>query len=1008
MPTNKNKSNKKKGRATTTTGNTTFEPPTPIKNVEDAVKNMKQLLNTAALINSADNEEEKKYYQSIESMLEKHLRAEFDKGTYHNVFDSVKKLVSGSGKGIYALLRAADIPLKIGMSVVNKLRRVNQQDNEDAWDLAGVDDLEKMCPEDSEVVQDIKSAMPPSMNYYSDKEGERTLLIQCQIVELMIASCHVTSTGVAGERFMMWPSKAIQKLTTLTPSHEFSAEDIAFFDGIDKDDIDNLFLLLFTWSTYKSNLHTRRENGDEALVRLLPKQPDEKFVQLEMSHRALGIGTVPNHVDAVEESVRQEQIQTIINNELRPLLERAKQEKTDHGVVSDEIKEELRQTLEPINRESGDYSHYKEPELQAIAEGAMEKLPAYIEQVKSSSQGRIIVWERCMYDAARKYKGDELDTLIPPECSEFAEVFEGTDKLLRITTTQPGGKVIKHLIVRSFHPIFGEEKTMKQRISTIDAYLGAISYICAGGIVTKEYAESEARVMQTFLMECQGFNGDIFNDDADGSFNYARQHAVSEGQCVGGCIKNVRSVVTLLKIGYLETLDIYSQLGDDQFGLLLEAHGITDGRNNPMNESFACQGVMAAGSLKARLCPYDREDMPCVHVVGVNIEDWALPFKFGCHHCAMSIYNREVETIGQCIEAKETATEAQQKRYKSNSRIKSKEVTRLKRQEVEGKIPLTAEEKKSVEKRKLKEAKQRARKKQEANAKQAVKSKEVIALKKREEEGEKLASPKKKRAEKRKQSNAKQTAKNKEVTALPEKRADDKPTSKRSKEVTALKKRAESTQWSKDEDALLTRLVTSADYQKNGKPDYTKIATKVEGRTGKQVNERWTNVLNPKLDKSPFDNADDICLWKAYKTLGKDFARISREDFKGKRSPNQVKNRFNGAAFKKFVAENDDKDAYENAFGEGTYDKVVKKSRVRDPKSCAKSKEVTKLKRQKAEGKIPLTAEEEARVEKWRMDSRGAFSVESLLLAGINGKVFLNSMYLPGQRDKSKAMPLPI
>jgi len=37
MPTNK----KKKGR-TTTTGSTTIEPPTPIENLEDAVKNMKQ------------------------------------------------------------------------------------------------------------------------------------------------------------------------------------------------------------------------------------------------------------------------------------------------------------------------------------------------------------------------------------------------------------------------------------------------------------------------------------------------------------------------------------------------------------------------------------------------------------------------------------------------------------------------------------------------------------------------------------------------------------------------------------------------------------------------------------------------------------------------------------------------------------------------------------------------------------------------------------------------------
>ena len=77
--------------------------------------------------------------------------------------------------------------------------------------------------------------MPPSLNFFNEKEDARTLLIQLQIVELMIASCHETSTGTAGERFMWWPSKEIQQFTTLLSFDDFSAEDIAFFDGVDKN-----------------------------------------------------------------------------------------------------------------------------------------------------------------------------------------------------------------------------------------------------------------------------------------------------------------------------------------------------------------------------------------------------------------------------------------------------------------------------------------------------------------------------------------------------------------------------------------------------------------------------------------------------------------------------------------------------------------------------------------------------------------------------------------------------
>jgi len=494
-----------------------------------------------------------------------------------------------------------------------------------------------------------------------------------------------------------------------------------------------------------------------------------------------------------------------------------------------------------------------------------------------------------MYDAARKYKGDELDTLIPPEYSEFAEVFQGTNKLLRITTTQPGGKVIKHLIVRSFHPIFGEEKTMQHRINTIDAYLGTISYTCAGGIVTKEYAEIEARVMQTFLMECEGFDGDISNGDADGSFRYARLHAVSAGQCVGSSPENVRSVATgVLKIGYLETLDIYSQLDNDElFGLLLDAHGIKDGVNNPMNESFQCPGVMEGCGKQARPCPLqgcDREDMPCVYVVGTKTKDWAMSFSFGCDTCSKAICRRELEVIGKRIEAEEkgnkdvVVTETQRMRYKKReeSRIKSnakeRETTKLMKQNVRN---LSTNQKARVEKRK------------QSNAKINAKSKEDTSLKKREEEGEKLKSPEKKRVEKRKKKNQRNAERMNKIRKVEDR------TKKRGK-------------WTKEEDAVVEESVKAGN-------SWKVIADKLPGRTNDQVRQRWTEVIDPKLDKGPFKDADDLRLWNAYNEIGGKWVDISKEKFDGRRSANHVKNRFNRPGFKEII---DDK------FGNGTYDKV--------------------------------------------------------------------------------------
>ena len=503
--------------------------PKRVDSVDDAVDQMKILLNIEALMKEAKTktDDEREYYNNIEVILEQHLREEFDKGTYH--INNLEKLTYACGRGIYALWISSSIPLKIGMSAVNKRERAEQQTYKEggAFDIASEKEVKKMCPDNSTVVNAIKNAMPPSLNFFREKEDARTLLIQLQIVELMIASCHETSTGTAGERFMWWPSKEIQQFTTLLSANKFSAEDIAFFDGVDKNDVANMITLFLSWSTYRYDLHKRRENGDEALMRLMPEQPNDKFVKLHMLKRLLDLERAPVFGDALEVSVRSNQMKGIIK-ELEVLLKQAKNEVEASGSMTEKTSQAIRAILDRINNESDDYKHYKEPEKRIIAKAAVIQLRSFID----TNNGEIIVWERHMYDAIIEYEEDAFNELIPPK-SKFVEVVKDTTKLLRITTTLPSGKVVKHLIVRSFFRIFAEETSLAVIKSGIAAYLTTISYLCASGIVSPEHAEREAQVMRTFLMEYEGFKGDIMNDEVGGSFRAARLHAVGTGLCVG-------------------------------------------------------------------------------------------------------------------------------------------------------------------------------------------------------------------------------------------------------------------------------------------------------------------------------------------------------------------------------------------------------------------------------------------------------------------------------------------
>lgn len=91
--------------------------------------------------------------------------------------------------------------------------------------------------------------------------------------------------------------------------------------------------------------------------------------------------------------------------------------------------------------------------------------------------------------------------------------------------------------------------------------------------------------------------------------------------------------------------------------------------------------------------------------------------------------------------------------------------------------------------------------------------------------------------------------------------------------------------WTKEEDELLKNCI-----QKYGTGNWSLVAQELEGRTGKQCRERWTNQLNPNLKKENWTLAEDHILLQQQKMCGNSWSKIAR-CLPG-RSSNCVKNRW--------------------------------------------------------------------------------------------------------------------
>ncbi|KAG0338040.1 hypothetical protein BG000_004628 [Podila horticola] len=92
--------------------------------------------------------------------------------------------------------------------------------------------------------------------------------------------------------------------------------------------------------------------------------------------------------------------------------------------------------------------------------------------------------------------------------------------------------------------------------------------------------------------------------------------------------------------------------------------------------------------------------------------------------------------------------------------------------------------------------------------------------------------------------------------------------------------------WTDEEDRKLRELVNEY-----GPEKWVFIASRIGSRTGKQCRERYTNHLDPRINKAPFTHEEDMRILELYNQMGSKWAEMAKH-LPG-RPDNAIKNHFN-------------------------------------------------------------------------------------------------------------------